>query len=79
MELKEILNAIIYKEHGWNVAGQFQDSYGDRGSFGEQNINALSYILDTVREALDSSVFSDDAEVDIKAYLYDLEEYLQNY
>jgi hypothetical protein len=77
MDLKEILNAIIYKEHGWAIAGQFHESYEDRDSFGKQNINALSYIFDTVREALDSSVFSEDAEVDMKVYLYDLEERLQ--
>ena len=76
---KDILSALIYKEHGWAVSDQFDDTYSDRDCFEEQNLNALDYIFDTVRAALESELFSEDSEEDITVYLYDLSEHLLKY
>lgn len=73
---KDLLSALIYKEHGWAVRDQFEDTYSDRDCFEKQNLNALDYIFDTVREALESELFSEDTDSDIKGYLYDLSEHL---
>lgn len=82
MHIIDIANAVIYKNHGWAVAEQFDDTIYNysRKNLQNQNLNALSYILDELQDLCDKSdkTFTDDALEDLEDYMESLEEFLNN-
>lgn len=82
MHIIDIANAVIYKRHGWAVADQFDDTIYDysRDNLAEQNLNALSYILDELKDLCsgNSYTFTEDALEELEPYMEALEEYIND-
>jgi len=76
MHVFDVVSKVIYAEHGWAVAEQFDDTAGDPGAFPQQNINALEYIKGTVKDLVIYGPFDEDSTDELRDYLEDLEEYL---
>ena len=78
--IENIIEAVINNEHGWAVAEQFKSTWEDRSekNLSEQNSNALTYILHSIRGLLRSDVFSQDSLEEIESYKETLEEYLNS-
>ena len=71
----DLVTALINSEHGWAVAGQFEDTFnGER--FDNQNYNALVYIRDTINELLRSNLLHEDAQDELQTYRDELEDYI---
>lgn len=75
MYISEIAKAVINSEHGWAVASQFEDSFNDQSVkvFHEQNSNALNYIRDTIQSMINSDIFIEDIEDELRAYIVNME------
>lgn len=82
MHIIDIANAVIYKNHGWAVAEQFDDTIYNysRKNLQNQNLNALSYILDELKDlcSSNSDTFTEDALDEMQDYMEALEEYLNS-
>ena len=67
----DIVKAVVNLQHGWAVADQFEDTFNNPTplKFAEQNENALDYVKQTVEELLDSDLFSEDTEDELRGYL----------
>ena len=82
MHIIDIANAVIYKNHGWAVAEQFDDTIYNysRKNLQNQNINALSYILDELKDlcSKNSDTFTEDALDEMQDYMDALEEHLNS-
>ena len=80
MTVQELVYAVIDSGHGRMVADQFNDSY-ESGNFEGQNVNALGYVKNIVKELLDSDLLDMDKwEIDdLIAYFADLKEYLKQF
>ena len=75
MQTVDLVKAIINSNHGWAVAGQFEDTFGGE-PFEEQNDNALRYIRETLEQLLSSELLADAAHDELQSYRDDLEDYL---
>ena len=73
---QSIVSAFINSKHGWAVAEQFEATF-DGESFEEQNMNALTYIEQTVRDVFNSDVLNEEANDELEDYLTQLREYLE--
>ena len=73
----EIVKAFINSNHGWAVADQFENTFSDPSeeNFSEQNINALNYILYTVKDLIRSEVLSEDVTEELRDYYKVLNDY----
>ena len=71
-----LVEAFIAKKHGWAVAEQFLNTYNGE-AFEEQNMNALTYIEQTVRDVFRSNLFNEEANDELEDYLTELREYLK--
>jgi len=76
MYTNDLVRAVIYDQHGWAVAGQFEDTFNGDESFKDQNHNALVYIQETITELLESDLLSEDACDELQSYADDLGIYL---
>lgn len=76
----EITKAFINSHYGWAVAEQFESTFEDSSiqNMEEQNLNALKYIAESVEELIDSNIYNDDVERELKEYLDDLNIFLNN-
>ena len=74
MNIYEIAEAIIYKQHGWAVAEQFEVTWDNRSvdSVAEQNMNAMDYIKSTIESLTYSDAFNEDAIDELNQYLLDI-------
>jgi len=72
-----IVSAFINAKHGWAVAEQFEATF-DGEEFEEQNINALAYIEQAVRDIFNSSILNTEANDELEDYLVELHNYLKN-
>lgn len=79
MHVFDVVSKYIYAEHGWAVAGQFDDTCSDTSTFEEQNSNALWRIRDTVKEFVFQGPFDEDSTDELKEYYDELCEYLNEY
>ena len=75
MDIQTIAEAIIYKQHGWAVAEQFETTWDDRSitTFGEQNETALEYIYGTISELIEGDSLSEDAVDELEEYLGEMD------
>ena len=71
----DLVKAVINSEHGWAVAGQFEDTFNGE-AFEEQNYNALEYIRRSVESILRSDLLSDNAQDELQEYRDELEDYM---
>jgi uncharacterized membrane protein YukC len=71
----KLVQALINSEHGWAVAGQFEDTFNGK-SFEEQNYNALMYIRETLDKLLNSDLLSEDTQDELQTYRDELEDYI---
>ena len=71
-----IVSAFINSKHGWSVAEQFEATF-DGEDFEEQNINALTYIKQAVKDILNSGILDIDANDELEDYLSELRNYLE--
>jgi len=82
MHIIDIAHAVIYKNHGWAVAEQFDNTIYNytRKNLERQNSNALSYILDELKDlcSRNSDTFTEGALDEMKDYIDTLEEYLNS-
>ena len=78
MTVQELVYAVIDSGHGRMVADQFNDSY-ESGNFERQNVNALGYVKNIVKELLDSELLDKWEVDDLIAYFADLKEYLKQF
>ena len=71
MNIYEITQAIIYREHGWAVAEQFEVTWDNQSidSFTDQNQNALEYIRETISNLIHSDALTEEAIEDLQQYL----------
>jgi hypothetical protein len=76
--LETLTKQLINSDHGWSVADQFELSFKSR-DFESQNVNALTYIGQTVTSLLKSNLLNKDAENELLHYAIDLKNYLSNY
>lgn len=76
MNINEIAEAIIYKQHGWAVAEQFEVTWDNQSidSFTDQNSNALEYIRETILELTHSDALTEYAIEDLHYYLKSMKE-----
>ena len=76
--LNQIVKAIIYNEHGWAIADQFEDTFSGDEPFEQQNPNALNYIKNCLKwNVMGSDVFNSAAMEEVKEYYDNLVEYLE--
>ncbi len=76
MNIFEITSKVIHATHGWAVAEQFDDTFGNTGELENQNPNALLYIKETVDDLVEYGPFDEDAIDELNEYLSDLRSYL---
>lgn len=71
MSIETIAEALIYKQHGWAVAEQFETTWNDPivSTFEEQNDTALEYIYTTISELIESDLLEEDAADELQEYL----------
>ena len=79
MDIRDIALTVIYKEHGWAVADQFEMTWDDQSvnSFSEQNLNALEYIYTTISELAHSDALTEDAIEELEEYLESMDEAME--
>jgi hypothetical protein len=77
MYTSDLVKAVINAEHGWAVAGQFEDTFDGNESFKDQNHNALAYIQETITDLLESDLLSEDAQDELQEYADKLEAYME--
>jgi hypothetical protein len=70
-----LVEGYIQKKQGWAVAEQFLSTFNGE-TFEEQNINALMYIREAVRDILSSNLLSESAHDELQTYCDDLEQYI---
>lgn len=76
MHVFEVVSKVIYAQHGWAVAEQFDETCSDRDTFEEQNFNALRLIRDTVKELVKFGPFDEDSTDELEEYYNDLVQYM---
>ena len=78
MHVFEVVSKVIYAQHGWAVAEQFDETSAERDTetFDAQNFNALRLIRDTVKELVQFGPFSGPATDELAEYLEDLVQYM---
>ena len=76
MHVFDVVSKVIYATHGWAVAEQFDDTAGNPRALKDQNLNALEYIKETVKELVYDGPFDEESTEELKEYLEDLEEFL---
>jgi len=76
MHVFDVVSKVIYAQHGWAVAEQFDDTCTDSSEFENQNGTALHLIKRTVKELVYEGPFDEDAIDELKDYYDDLVNYL---
>lgn len=73
----DLVKSYINSKHGWAVADQFESVYEDRSeeNIGEQNLNALKYIKDTLRDIIKSNILSEDDVWELNSIIDKLDDY----
>lgn len=71
-----LVEAFIKARHGWAVSEQFLSTFNGE-SFEEQNINALTYIEESVSSVIKSNLLNEEANDELEDYLVELREYLK--
>ena len=76
--LTDIVKSFINSKHGWAVADQFESTFSNPSeeNFTEKNLSALSYIVDTVEDMVNSNILSENATEELQEYLDKLNNYL---
>jgi hypothetical protein len=78
MHVFEVVSKVIYAQHGWAVAEQFDETSAERDTetFDAQNFNALRLIRDTVKELVKFGPFDEDSTEELEEYYNDLVQYM---
>ena len=71
-----IVSSFIKTKHGWAVAEQFEATFNGE-EFEKQNINALTYIEQSVRDVFNSNILNIEANDELEDYLVELKNYLK--
>ena len=79
MSIETIAEAIIYKQHGWAVAEQFESTWDNQSikNFLAQNETALEYIYGTISELIEGDLLSEDAIEELEEYLESMDEAME--
>ena len=72
----DIVKAFISQRHGWAVGSTFESTFYNNDPFERQNLSALEYIQDTVRDLIESSCLDPRVNTELEYYLETLTEFL---